>query len=78
MLSIDDVQEILGLEVLGVIPESPGVLQSSNSGVPVILDENSQAGQAYEDAVARLLGDSRPLRFTKIEKKGLLNRLFGG
>ncbi len=78
MLSIDDVQEILGLEVLGVIPESPGVLQSSNSGVPVILDENSQAGQAYEDAVARLLGDSRPLRFIKIEKKGLLNRLFGG
>ena len=78
MLSIDDVQEILGLEVLGVIPESPGVLQSSNSGVPVILDENSQAGQAYEDAVARLLGDSRPLRFVKIEKKGLLNRLFGG
>jgi septum site-determining protein MinD len=44
----------------------------------VILDEVSQAGQAYEDAVARLLGESRPLRFTKIEKKGLLTRLFGG
>jgi septum site-determining protein MinD len=79
MLSIKDVQEILGLEVIGVIPESPEVLQSSNSGEPVILDANSQAGQAYDDAVARLLGDKqRPLRFTTVEKKGFFSKLFGG
>jgi septum site-determining protein MinD len=78
MLSIADVQEILGLEVLGVIPESPVVLQASNQGVPVILDDVSEAGQAYEDAVARLLGDTRPMRFTHVEKKGLLSRIFGG
>jgi septum site-determining protein MinD len=78
MLSIADVQEILGLEVLGVIPESPVVLQSSNQGVPVILDENSEAGQAYEDAVKRLLGETRPMRFTQVEKKGIFSRIFGG
>jgi septum site-determining protein MinD len=78
MLSIADVQEILGLEVLGVVPESPVVLQSSNQGVPVILDEVSEAGQAYEDAVARLIGETRPLRFTQIEKKGIFSRIFGG
>ena len=78
MLSIADVQEILGLDVLGVIPESPVVLQSSNQGTPVILDEVSEAGQAYEDAVGRLLGDTRPMRFTQVEKKGLLSRIFGG
>ena len=78
MLSIADVQEILGLEVLGVIPESPMVLQASNQGVPVILDEQSEAGQAYEDAVGRLLGEQRPMRFTQVEKKGLLSRIFGG
>jgi septum site-determining protein MinD len=78
MLSIADVQEILGLEVLGVIPESPVVLQSSNQGVPVILDEGSEAGQAYVDAVGRLLGESRPMRFTQVEKKGLFSRIFGG
>jgi septum site-determining protein MinD len=78
MLSIADVQEILGLEVLGVIPESPVVLQSSNQGTPVILDEVSEAGQAYDDAVARLLGESRPLRFTQVEKKGIFSRIFGG
>ncbi len=78
MLSIKDVQEILGLDVVGVIPEAPEVLQSSNSGEPVILDMNSQAGQAYDDAVARLLGEKRPLRFTTVEKKGFFSKLFGG
>ena len=78
MLSIADVQEILGLEVVGVIPESPEVLQSSNAGVPVILDEVSPAGQAYTDAVARILGEDRPMRFTTVEKKGFFSKMFGG
>ena len=75
MLSIADVQEILGLDVVGVIPESPEVLQSSNAGVPVILDENSPAGQAYTDAVARILGENRPMRFTTVERKGFFSKI---
>jgi septum site-determining protein MinD len=78
MLSIKDVQEILGLDVVGVIPEAPEVLQSSNSGEPVILDMESNAGQAYDDAVARILGEVRPLRFIQIEKKGFFSKIFGG
>ncbi|SDD20239.1 septum site-determining protein MinD [Aquimonas voraii] len=78
MMSIADVEEVLGIKAIGVIPESPDVLSSSNKGEPVILDEASPAGQAYSDAVARILGDSRPMRFTQVEKKGLLQKLFGG
>lgn len=77
MLSIADVEEILGLKVVGVIPEAPEVLQSSNSGNPVILDEASSAGQAYTDAVARILGEDRPMRFTSVEKKGFFSKIFG-
>jgi septum site-determining protein MinD len=77
MLSIGDVEEILGLKVIGVIPESPDVLQSSNAGIPVILDEVSPAGLAYTDAVARILGEDRPMRFTTVEKKGFFSRIFG-
>ncbi len=77
MLSLADVEEILGLPVLGVIPESEMVLQSSNAGVPVILDKEAPAGLAYADAVARLLGEERPLRFVEADRKGLLKRLFG-
>ena len=77
MLSIGDVEEILGLKVIGVIPESPDVLQSSNAGIPVILDEASPAGIAYTDAVARILGEVRPMRFTTVEQKGFFSRIFG-
>ncbi|HCF06036.1 MAG TPA: septum site-determining protein MinD [Desulfomicrobiaceae bacterium] len=78
MLSVEDVQEILAIPLLGVIPESKSVLQASNSGEPVILDAGSDAGQAYADAVARLLGEEREHRFLKPVKKGLFSRLFGG
>lgn len=76
MMSVDDVREILAVDLLGVIPESKSVLQASNSGVPVILDKQSDAGQAYDDAVARFLGQERPHRFLT-EKRGLIGRLFG-
>ena len=78
MLSVEDVQEILAIELLGVIPESQAVLNASNSGSPVILDIDSDAGQAYSDAVARFLGDQLPHRFVNVNKKGLFGRLFGG
>lgn len=77
MLSVDDVQEILSLHLLGVIPESKSVLNASNSGVPVILDEKSDAGQAYADIVARYLGENKPHRFID-DKKGFFGKLFGG
>jgi len=78
MLSIDDVKDILGIPVLGIIPESGSVLSASNSGSPVINDKLTDAGQAYEDLVARFLGEERPHRFITAEKKGLLSKLFGG
>lgn len=77
MLSLEDVQEILSLELLGIIPESKSVLSASNAGIPVILDEKSEAGQAYADVVARYLGEKRPHRFID-GKQGFLKRLFGG
>jgi septum site-determining protein MinD len=61
-----------------VIPESGDVLNASNKGEPVIMDAESIAGQAYDDAVARLLGETRPLRFITVEKKGFFSKLFGG
>ena len=78
MLSIADVEEVLGLKTIGVVPESGDVLNASNKGEPVIMDAESNAGQAYDDAVARLLGEQRPMRFTQLEKKGFFSKLFGG
>jgi septum site-determining protein MinD len=70
MLGVEDVKEILAVTLLGVIPESQAVLKASNQGVPVILDDQSDAGQAYSDAVDRLLGKSVEHRFLDVKKKG--------
>ena len=77
MLSVDDVQDILAIPLLGVIPESESVLKASNQGMPVVLDQEAIAGQAYQDAVARLLGEDLPHRFLDVQKKGFLKRLLG-
>jgi septum site-determining protein MinD len=78
MLKLEDIREILAIPLLGVIPESESVLRASNTGTPVIMDNESNAGQAYADAVSRFLGDDVPHRFLEAERKGLFRRLFGG
>jgi septum site-determining protein MinD len=77
MLSVGDVLDLLGIPLLGVIPESKAVLQSSNKGTPAILDETTDVAQAYLDVVYRFLGEERPQRFIEEEKRGILRRLFG-
>lgn len=77
MLGVDDVIEILAIDLIGVIPESEAVLNASNSGNPVILDQDSTAGQAYADLVDRYLGEDKPHRFLEVAKKGLFDRLLG-
>ncbi len=77
MLSVDDVQELLDISLLGAVPESESVLNASNRGIPVVLDGKSEAADAYMDAVSRFLGDDLPHRFINYQKKGFFGRLFG-
>jgi septum site-determining protein MinD len=78
MMSVNDVKEILGIDVIGVIPESQDVLTASNTGTPVILNDDSDVARAYDDAVSRLLGGDVALRFLDEPKKGFFTRIFRG
>ncbi len=78
MLSVQDIQDILRIPLIGVIPESQNVLQASNAGEPVIHQNDVAAAEAYKDVIARLLGENREMRFLSAEKKGFFQRLFGG
>ncbi|MCW5621724.1 MAG: septum site-determining protein MinD [Burkholderiales bacterium] len=78
MLSHEDVRELLRIPLLGVIPESEAVLHASNQGQPAIHMEGQPVAEAYKDVVMRFLGEEVPLRFIAAEKRGLLQRLFGG
>jgi septum site-determining protein MinD len=77
MLKVEDVLEILAIPLLGIVPESQSVLRASNVGMPIILDPQSPAGRAYDDAVGRFLGDTIEHRFMKPERRGFFQRLIG-
>ena len=78
MLSLKDVEDILRIKLIGVTPESEIVLQASNQGIPAIHLRDSDVAKAYDDIVARYLGEERPLRFIEYTKPGLFKRMFGG
>jgi septum site-determining protein MinD len=77
MLKIDDVLEILSTPLLGVIPESEGVLRASNVGAPVTLNEPANAAaRAYVEAAKRLQGEDLPV-VLPVDRKRFFDRLFG-
>ena len=77
MLSLEDVNEILRIKLIGVIPESEAVLTASNQGTPVIHLKGTDVSEAYNDVVDRFLGTDKPLRFVEPEKASFLKRIFG-
>lgn len=78
MLSIDDIQEILSIPLLSLIPESSTVLTASNRGVPITLDVPGDAQKAYDLAVSRLIGEPLPHSDAQPSwAKKLLTKLFG-
>jgi septum site-determining protein MinD len=76
MLSVEDIEEILRIPLIGVIPESETVLNASNQGVPAIHMKGSAVAEAYKDMTRRFLGESREMRFVKVARPTLFQRLF--
>ncbi|MCS4294133.1 septum site-determining protein MinD [Comamonas sp. BIGb0152] len=77
MLSLEDIQDILRIPLIGVIPESESVLQASNQGTPAINLSQTDVSEAYKDVVSRFLGEDKPMRFIDAQKPGFFKRIFG-
>ncbi|OYV36723.1 MAG: septum site-determining protein MinD [Acidocella sp. 20-61-6] len=77
MLKVEDVLEILAIPLLGIVPESPEVLNASNLGCPITLhNPASIPARAYTEAARRLLGEKIAVE-TPTETRSFLNRLLG-
>lgn len=61
MLSVEDLLEILGIDLMGIVPEDEKIFRSGNIGEPVVSEKHSSAGQAYRDAVRRIAGEDLPI-----------------
>ena len=77
MMSVDDIYEILKTDIIGVVPFEEKLVDFTNRGVPIVLDEKYNASKAIMDIARRILGEDVPLKFYG-EKKGFLSFLFGG
>ena len=57
IMSVDDVQEILGIPLLGAVPEDSNVIVATNRGEPLVLRKKiTLSGIAFENAARRLIG----------------------
>jgi septum site-determining protein MinD len=73
MLSVDDVAEILGKEILGVVPDDEEIIDTTNRGQPVSLDAGRRLAAIYSTMARRLLGEDVPA--LELTEDGLWNRL---
>ena len=76
MLSVRDIEEILKAPIIGVVPYEDKLVDFTNRGVPIVLEEKYNASKAFMDIARRITGEKVPLRFYG-EKKGFLGLLFG-
>lgn len=61
MLSVQDVQDILGIPLVGVVERDENIIIAANCGDPVVYNTKSKAGQAYHRIAARLCGEQIPV-----------------
>lgn len=73
MMGVDDVQEILSIRLLGVVPDDEAIINSSNRGEPVSLQDGTRAGQAYRNIARRIRGEDVP--FMDLDSGGFLTRI---
>lgn len=77
MLSVEDIEEILHITKIGIIPDDEKMVDYTNKGEPIVLSKNSPVGRAIMNVAERLEGF--PVPFNELENgKGFFQRFFGG
>lgn len=74
MMDVADVLEVLGIDLLGIVPEDENIIVAINKGEPIVYDKRTRAGRAYLNAAQRILGEEVPLEEV-VETPSLLERL---
>jgi septum site-determining protein MinD len=77
MLKSDDILDILSIPLIGKVPEDRGIIDASNQGRPIILNDASRAGQAYKRISARLCGEEVAFEDVESHSDGFMQKLKG-
>jgi len=60
--TIDDVIDMVGVQLIGVVPEDKAVFQALHTNVPLILYKKKLAAYDFLDVARRIAGEDIPLR----------------
>ncbi len=74
MMTLEDVNEILAIDILGVVPDDESIVITTNRGEPAVSVEDSKAGQAFRNITKRILGENVPFMELEVQE-GFLKRL---
>jgi len=74
MMDVADVLEVLGVDLLGIVPEDEMIIVATNKGEPIVFEKRSRAGRAFLHAAQRIMGEEVPLDEVT-EVPSLLERL---
>ena len=91
MMSINDVNDILQLNVIGAVPDDENIVVATNKGQPLVGDD-TMAGQAYMNICHRIIGEEVPfldlngkggffkkfLLYSKVKKSRKMTQSYGG
>jgi len=75
MLDPDTVVDLLAIDLIGIVPEDAQILAASNRGRPIVLEDRSDAGQAFRDIARRLRGEDIP--FAPLKEPTLFQKIYG-
>lgn len=74
MMDRADVLDILNIDLIGIVPEDPGVIASTNRGIPLVYDEDTPGAKAYTRIARRLTGQNIPI--PSLEQEGFVANIF--
>lgn len=73
MIGIEDIIDILGIQLIGVVPDDEAIIVSTNKGEPAVLNEKSRPAIAYKNVAKRIMGEDVPLM--ELEKSGIVSAI---
>lgn len=74
MMDVADVLEVLGIGLIGIVPEDESIIVATNKGEPAVYDKRTRAGRAFLNAAQRIMGEDVPLDEIE-DSPSLLERL---
>lgn len=75
MMNMDDIEDILAIDLMGIVPDDEEIVISTNKGEPAIIGGTSLAGQAYMNITKRILGEEVGLLNLESNEEGRFNKI---